>query len=395
MALRILLRDFRSVIKEGRVTNFNIGTTAHGPGVAAMLERELPGCEIRFWASAPLSAPLERMVRRRFPNSRLVFGALVGTSPDVEEAVRWCDLLLIGSGTRIAVPKDVEAFARCSCKPYGAAGIGYTPQDLDAMQKSDFMFFRDTLALQQAKDDGLDVPTGFVPDGVFDFDALDDAGAKAFMKHHGLEAGRFACCLPRYRITPRWEFIPGTPFPEERIAYNRQMLQQDMTPLVEAATRLVRQTRLKVLLSPETEPAIRLCQNELAGMFPSDVRPFIVVPETFWEADLALGVYRQSCGLFGTEMHSQVMAIGNGIPAMVCRTAEFGSKSQMWRDIGLGDWLFDFDSASDRQRFPDVVLQMFTQRERTAQLVENARRIIRERFGFFAEFMKRRFGLPR
>ena len=126
-------------------------------------------------------------------------------------------------------------------------------------------------------------------------------------------------------------------------------------------------------------------------MFPHDVRPSIVVPETFWEVDLALGVYKQSCGLFGTEMHSQVMAVGNSVPAMVCRTAEFGSKSQMWRDIGLDDWLFDFDSANDRQRFPDTVFQMFTQRERTAKLVENARRIIRERFGFFAEFMKQHF----
>ena len=391
MSIKILLRDFRSVVKDGRVTNFNIGTTAHGPGVAAMLEKELPGCEICFWASAPLSAPLERMVKHRFPNCRLVWGALDGMSPDVEAAVRWCDLLLIGSGTHIAVPKDVEAFVRFSGKPYGAAGIGYAPQDLDVLQKSAFMFFRDTLALQQAKDAGLNVPTGFVPDGVFDFDASDDTGAKAFMEQNGLEAGKFACCLPRYRVTPRWEFIPGIPFPEERIAYNKRMLSQDMAPLVEAATRLVRQTHWKVLLSPETEPAIRLCQNELATMFPSDVRPFIVVPETFWEADLALGVYKQSCGLFGTEMHSQVMAVGNSVPAMVCRTAEFGSKSQMWRDIGLDDWLFDFDSANDRQRFPDTVFQMFTQRERTAKLVENARRIIRERFGFFAEFMKQHF----
>ena len=391
MSLKILLRDFRSVVKDGRVVNFNIGTTAHGPGVAAMLERMLPDCEIRFWASAPLSVPLERMTKRRFPNIQLVSGALDGSSPDVEEAIRWCDLLLIGSGSRIAVPKDVEAFVRCSGKPFGAAGIGYTPQDLDAMQKSTFMFFRDSLALNQAKADGLSVPTGFVPDGAFAFDASDETGTKIFMEHYGLEAGLFACCLPRYRVTPRWEFIPGTPFPEASIVYNRQMLQQDMAPLVEAASHLVRQTHLKILLSPETAPAIRLCQNELAALFPNDVRPFIVVPESFWEADLALGVYKQSCGLFGTEMHSQVMAIGNGVPAMVCRTMEFGTKSQMWYDIGLDDWLFDFDAANDRQRFPDAVLQMFTQREHSAHLVENARRIIRDQFGFFAKFLKQRF----
>ncbi|MBR4675730.1 MAG: polysaccharide pyruvyl transferase family protein [Victivallales bacterium] len=391
MGLKILLRDFRSVVKQGQVVNFNIGTTAHGPGVAAMLEKVLPDCEICFWASAPLSAPLERMIQRRFPNTRLVSGSLDGSSPAVEDAVRWCDFLLIGSGTRIAVRKDVEAFVRYSGKPYGAAGIGYTPQDLDAMQKSNFMFFRDSLALKHAREDGLRVPTGFVPDGAFAFDALDEVGAETFMRHYGLEPGKFACCLPRYRNTPLWEFVPGCPYPEERIAYNKRMLQQDMAPLVEAASRLVRQTHWKVLLSPETEPATRLCQNELAALFPSDVRPFIVVPEVFWEADLALGVYTQSCGLFGTEMHSQVMAIGNGIPAMVCRTAEFGSKSQMWCDISLDDWLFDFDFVGDRQRFPDAVLQMFTQRDKTNRLLEKASSTIQERFEFFAEFLKQHF----
>ena len=54
--IRILLRDFRTVVKNGEVVNFNIGTTAHGPGAAAMLRKFLPGCEIRDWASAPLSA---------------------------------------------------------------------------------------------------------------------------------------------------------------------------------------------------------------------------------------------------------------------------------------------------------------------------------------------------
>ena len=387
--MKILLRDFRSIIKQGQVINFNIGTTAHGPGVAAMLEKHLPECEIRVWASAPLSQPLELMMKRRFPNIHVVTGFLDGSSPAVDDAVRWCDLLLIGSGTRIAVPNDVKAFASTCDKPYGAAGIGYERKDLEQMQKSAFMFFRDSIALKQAQCDGLNVPTGFVPDGAFAFDAADDAGAKEFMERYGLEPGKFVCCLPRYRHTPIWEFIQRTPFPEERITHNRQMLHQDMSPLVEAACRLVRQTHWKVLLSPETEPAIRLCQNELEPMFPDDVRPYIAVPETFWEADLALGIYKQSNGLFGTEMHSQVMAIGNGIPAIVCRTAEFGSKSEMWNDLGLGEWLFDFDSSLDRQRFPDSVLKMVTERERTEKLVRNARAMIQERFNFFADFLKK------
>ena len=124
-------------------------------------------------------------------------------------------------------------------------------------------------------------------------------------------------------------------------------------------------------------------------MFPDDIRPYIAVPDAFWEADLALGVYRQSRGLFGTEMHSQVMAVGNGIPAIVCRTSEFGTKSQMWNDIGLGEWLFDFDSAIDRAIFPAEALRMLTQREHAARLLRQAHKTIWDRFAFFADFLNK------
>ena len=390
--IRILLRDFRKVVLNGEVVNFNIGTTAHGPGAVALLDRYLPECEVRVWASAPLSAPMQKMMERRFPDVKIVCGRLDGTSPEVEEAARWCDLLLIGPGTGIAVPRDVEAFTAFCGKPYAAAGIGFAEKDLEKMRKSGFIFLRDTIAQKAADEANLGVPSGFVPDGAFLFDAADDAGAVEFMNRYGLEKGKFVCCLPRYRCTPTWEVFPGETPPADKIAYNKSMVEQDMTPLVNAACRVVREKGWKVLLSPETEPATRLCQNELYAMFPEDVKPYIVVQDSFWEADLALGVYKQSCGVWGTEMHSQVMAIGNDIPAIVCRTREFGSKSQMWNDLGLNEWLFDFDIAGDRERFPEAVMQMLNNREHTAELVKNAQKILDERFTFFGDFMRSTYG---
>ena len=86
------------------------------------------------------------------------------------------------------------------------------------------------------------------------------------------------------------------------------------------------------------------------------------------------------------------MAIGNDIPAIVCRTREFGSKSQMWNDLGLNEWLFDFDIAGDRERFPEAVMQMINNREHTAELVKNAQKILDERFTFFGDFMRSTYG---
>jgi hypothetical protein len=41
------------------------------------------------------------------------------------------------------------------------------------------------------------------------------------------------------------------------------------------------------------------------------------------------------------------MCIGNGIPAIVCRWEEQTSKGIMWRNIGLGEWLFNLDEESE------------------------------------------------
>lgn len=51
-------------------------------------------------------------------------------------------------------------------------------------------------------------------------------------------------------------------------------------------------------------------------------------------------------------MHSPIKCIGAGIPAIVCRFREQTSKGIMWRDIGLGEWLFDLDR---EEEIPGIV----------------------------------------
>ena len=57
-------------------------------------------------------------------------------------------------------------------------------------------------------------------------------------------------------------------------------------------------------------------------------------------------------------MHSPIMCIAHGIPAIVVRWEEQSSKGIMWKDIGLEEWLFDFDKEADIQRFVPTVLAM-------------------------------------
>jgi polysaccharide pyruvyl transferase WcaK-like protein len=72
--------------------------------------------------------------------------------------------------------------------------------------------------------------------------------------------------------------------------------------------------------------------------------------------DEALSTYVRSAGMFGLKMHSPIMCLGNGVPAIVCRFAEQTGKGVMWRDIGLGDWLFDFDNDEEIKGLVPAVL---------------------------------------
>ena len=119
---------------------------------------------------------------------------------------------------------------------------------------------------------------------------------------------------------------------------------------------MVRETKLKVLLVPEDETQVALGREMLLDKLPEDVKSRVVWRENFWLTDEAVSTYVRSAGLFGNEMHSPIMCIGHGIPAIVCRWESQTTKGFMWSDIGLGEWLFDFDIETDRTRMPDAVV---------------------------------------
>jgi polysaccharide pyruvyl transferase WcaK-like protein len=109
------------------------------------------------------------------------------------------------------------------------------------------------------------------------------------------------------------------------------------------------------------------------------VREKVVWRENFWLTDEALSTHVRSAGLFGLEMHSPIMSVGNGIPAIVCRFAEQTSKGFMWRDIGLGDWLFDFDDEAQIKHLVPSVLKMVQEPEAAKAKVAKALEFVQRR----------------
>ena len=101
--------------------------------------------------------------------------------------------------------------------------------------------------------------------------------------------------------------------------------------------------------------------------------------DRFWLTDEALSTYVRSAGVFGSEMHSPIMAVANGIPAIVCRFAEQTSKGIMWRDIGLGEWLFDLDREDEARQVVPAVLAMVRNSEASRAKVVQAMAFVKER----------------
>jgi polysaccharide pyruvyl transferase WcaK-like protein len=322
----------------------NIGDIAHTPGVLHLLEQYLPEVEVRLWPSS-VGNGVEEMLTRRFPKLKIIQGR-----EDILAAFAECDFLLHGSGPGFVAAKDVAQWRKETGKPYGIYCITTSAKDdltRELLSGAKFVYFRDSVSLQFAKDHGVSAPLmEFCPEGSFAVDLRNDAAADAFLKEHRLEAGKFLCCIPRYRNTPYWK-IKNVPFDEKKNARNEAMKEHDLAPLREAIVAVVRQTEMKVLVCPEDASQMEIGKEMLVDKLPDDVKTKVAWRPNYWLTDEALSTYVRSAGLFGAEMHSPIMCIGNGIPAIVCRWAEQTSKGLMWRDIGLGEWLFDMDKEEE------------------------------------------------
>jgi hypothetical protein len=347
-APRILLRSSWQTV--------NIGDIAHTPGVLALLEKHLPDAEVRLWPSK-VDNGVDAMLSRRFPKVEIVQGAEA-----LQAAFAECDFLLHGSGPSLVAQNDVARWSKETGKPYGIYGITLGGKDysntptpdakiaatIQVLNGARFAFFRDSVSLQHARDRGCTCPImEFGPDGAFATDLRDDGKAEAFLEANGLERGKFLCCIPRLRYTPYWKMKPGVAFDETKHARNEAMKEHDLAPLRAAIIAVVRETPMKVLVCPEDSSQMEIGREMLMDKLPDDVKPRVVWRKDYWLTDEALSTYVRSAGLVGAEMHSPIMCIGNGIPAIVCRWAEQTSKGIMWRDIGLGEWLFDMDVESE------------------------------------------------
>ncbi|SFJ05561.1 polysaccharide pyruvyl transferase family protein [Planctomicrobium piriforme] len=387
---RILLRSSWQIV--------NIGDIAHTPGVIALIEKYIPEAEVILWASNDLSPEVLEMEHKRFPKLKVVKGKIKddghATTPELEEALGWCNFLLHGSGASFVAQRDVGDFVKHIGKPYGVYGITYSgtsKEGIDLLTQARFLFFRETVSLERAKEDGVQCPImEFGPDGAFGTDLRNDKAADEYLKSVDLQPGKFLCCIPRLRYTPYW-LIRNQPKDEKKADRNEMMQEHDHAPLRAAISAVVRETDTKVLICPEDMTQMAVGRELLYNRLDDDVKAKVVLRETYWLTDEALSTYMRSLGLFGLEMHSPIMCIANGVPALVGRFEEQTSKGFMWRDIGLGDWLFDMDQPDDVARLTPTLLTFVQDRPAVLEKVRKAQAIVQQRQRETMQVLKQQF----
>ncbi len=345
----------------------NIGDIAHTPAMLHLIEKYIPNALVTFWPYYHYLPNNEvKMLQKRFPTLKIVEGKLDAdgktASKELQQAFTEADFMLHNSGPATIGWADLVHFKKMG-KPFGVFGVTYglygTPEK-DILSQADFVYFRDSVSLQKAKDVGINAPImTFTPDAVFSIDVTDDAKADAFLKANALETGKFICCIPKHRHTPMWLHPQkNRPLDASKNARNEEMKEHDHVPLREAITAIIRNTDHKILICNEDETEMSIGKEWLLDKLPEDVKPKVVWRNTPWLTDEAISIYKRSAGLFGNEMHSPIMCIAHGIPAIVVRWEEQSRKGIMWKDIGLDEWLFDFDKEADILRFVPTVLAM-------------------------------------
>ena len=355
--LKGAVQEGGTILLQSAWATLNIGDIGHTPGTLRIIEQHLPNTHVILWAMK-LDEPVEAMLRKRFPKVEIVRGSLQkedAAGRKLRGAIERADLYIRNSG----MGQDTSYMEYCLKvgKPFGLYGQSYFPafvegkqgkRHIELLNKAAFIYCRDSRTLATLKNAGVKSPVlEFGPDGCFGIDVRDDAKGLAFLKRAGLEERKFLTIQLRTH-TPTVKGVddkrpvklnPLHPTPrqiaddERRAAKYRELI-----------TAWVKKTGHKVLIAPEVHKEMEHNKRLLFDPLPSDIQGHVVNREEFWNADEAASVFARAHTAVCHEPHSLIIALANGTP-IIHTFSEFHSpKCWMFEDIGLGEWLLEFDS---------------------------------------------------
>ena len=334
----------KSVLLRGSWQTKNIGDIAHTPGFLNLAEKYLPETSVWLWP-CQIDCGVREMLLENFPGLRIV-----ESEAEIRDAFEKCSLLINGSGPGMEFGALREWRARTK-KPYGFYGISadglWTAEKKEILNDAAFVFCRDSLSQYFLRQQQLACPViGFAPDSTFALQLEKNANAEKYLRDNALEPGKFICAIPRLRYTP-------SDFDEDHFYYrdpNRQQpseehLESDMQKMRQIIIEVVENSDLKILICPEMTYQVPMGRRYLYEPLPEKIKKRVVLKREYWITDEAQSVYAAAHSLISMEMHSPIIFITAGKPAILLRQAEDTFKGQMWRDIGLQDWILELNAS--------------------------------------------------
>ncbi len=335
----------------------NIGDIGHTFGILELFQKYIPEAEITLWPVS-INNGVEELLNKNYPKLKIVKGQIKDEIPEsksLKKAFEESHIMVHGSGPYVVCRKDLQAWCSITKKPYGVYGVTLNKIDDDLrslINDASFFYCRDTDSLKVLKSLNVACPIQeFAPDATFAINLHDDSKAEAYLKSVGLKKNEFICAIPRLRHTPYFQIRNKQPTPGEAKSHEMSMAYKeiDAAKLREVIIRWVRETGFKVLACPEMTYQVALSKEVLVDPLPEDVKKNVVWRDSYWNPDEAASVYKQARALVSFEMHSPIIAFHEGTPSIHLRQPTDTRKGQMWRDIGLSDWLFEIDSTTGTQ----------------------------------------------
>jgi polysaccharide pyruvyl transferase WcaK-like protein len=381
----------KTVLLHSAWDTINIGDIGHTPGTLRIIEQYLPEVHVILWA-AKLDERVRAMIRRRFPNVEIVQGALAGQEPAdarLRAAIDRCDLFIRNSG--MGQDTAFMSYCRARGKPYGLYGQSYftsivegkgAAERIALLNAAAFIYTRETKTLAILRAAGVKPPVlEFAPDGCFGIDVRDEARGLAFLRRTGLADRKFITVELRTN-TPKFPGVDDTRTPklnplhptpaqvaddERRAGVYRSLIAE-----------WIRRTGHKVLIAPETIKELGHNRRLLFDPLPAELKPHVVNCDEFWNADEAASVFARAHTVVCHEPHSPIIALANGTPIVHIYSAFHGSKFWMFDDLGLGDWLLEFDS-TPAEKLIATVMGIHTDYPAAQAKLAKAMRFVHER----------------
>ena len=124
---------------------------------------------------------------------------------------------------------------------------------------------------------------------------------------------------------------------------------------------------------------------------PPEIQKNVVNLDTFWNADEAASVFARAHAVVCHEPHSPIIALANGTPIIHTYSEFHSPKCWMFKDIGLSEWLLEFDSTPAQKTF-DTLLAINSDYPAALAKVKKAMDVVHERQAATMQVVKKVIG---